>query len=378
MSENDAGGGASSPLHHYSGELNALESRALTYLRSRSPDALQLPLDDEARAELRTIRNRAVIWAALSGTASGLIIGGLETYLRLVIIGDDDSGMLDHPGIWAAFYAFVGVLTVIEIAFLYWVSLSAISRIRKVIGDTASDDSMAHLIKTGLARSALEVPNPHTEIYGVDPYMLVPRWRLLIWNLLYKAKVGATSILLRVFMRRVLSRAILRGYIPLLAIPLYAGWNAFIIWRVMAEARLRALGPFAVDQAVTLVTQSEGKNPLAAAALHGAGHIISLSADAHPNYVLLLSQMLEQSGSGKDEIETDIDRFWSEIDQLEPDAQRSLAEFAMIVAVLAGRPTRAQIKFVADLHEKTGLAFDAGRLAENRRLVLDGLPLTKS
>lgn len=179
--------------------------------------------------------------AALSGTISGILIGGTEVYLRLVVLnGDESRSLIDDPWLWAAFYAGVGVLTVIEIAFLYWNALRAITRIGGVVGVSMKSGSGSNLLATGLARSALEMPNPQTEIYGIDPYALMPRWRLLIQNLLYKAKVGATSFVLRILLRRIFARAVLRGYIPLLAIPLYAIWNAVITWRVMREARLRA------------------------------------------------------------------------------------------------------------------------------------------
>jgi hypothetical protein len=123
---------------------------------------------------------------------------------------------------WAAFYAFVGVITVIEMAFLYWNALDATARVNALLGAPLDGEERSGLLSVGLARAALEAPNPHHVVHGVDPYALMPRWRLIAQNLAYKVKVGASSFVIRILMRRLLARAALRGFIPLLAIPLYA------------------------------------------------------------------------------------------------------------------------------------------------------------
>lgn len=363
-------------IARYAQAPSALERRARAYFERRTNASGEPPLEDGDRRQLAGIRNRAVLMAALSGTLSGLLIGGLEIYLRLgVIQGSEDRGLLEDPGIWAGFYAFVGVLTVIEVIYLYWVALNAVSRTREVVGIAIRHRHASELAETGLARGALEIPNPHTEIYGVDPYELIPRWKLLVWNLLYRTKVGATGVILRVLMRRVFSRAVLRSYIPLLAVPLYAGWNAVIIWRVIAEARLRALGPFAVRQAVALAARGETGDARGKAVLHGTAEIIRRSGDAHPNYALLMSQLLPAIGEEDRDIAMDGRIGRAEIAALDEGERRDLIEFLTIVAVLAGRPNRAQVGFLTEIHEFAGVPFDTGRTAEIRRRLLDGRPL---
>lgn len=204
-------------------EPNALEKRASLYLTSRSSHAKAAAGGGEIdRNKLETIRRRAVIWSILSGTLSGAIIGGTETWLRLVYLGGiENLAFRDQLPYWAAFYAFVGVVTVVEMAFLYWNALDATAKVNIALGTPLNGDG-TELVAVGLARAALESPNPHHVVHGVDPYALMPNWRLLAHNLLYKAKVGASSFILRIIMRRLFARATLRGYIPLLAIPLYA------------------------------------------------------------------------------------------------------------------------------------------------------------
>lgn len=371
MTADRSSAGSPAPIDHYAPELNALERNALGYLRARTRASGEPPLEEKDRAELSRIRRRVVAMGVASGTFSGLLLGGLEVYLRVNVISDE-RGIFDDPLVWGAFYAFVGVLTVVEILFLYWVALRAISGIREVVGIAIKRSEAVDLVETGLTLSALEMPNPHREIYGVDPYAFVPRWKLVLWNLLYRAKVGATSFVLRVVMRRVAARALLRSYIPLVAAPLYAGWNAYILWRMMNEALLRALGPFAVRQAVEIVSNGRRDKEFMELSLAAAREMIRRSGDAHPNYVLLLFQMSAQDAGG---MEAGWPRHRSRIGRLRADAQEDFSRFLHIVAVLAGGPSREQAAMLEETHERMALPYSPQALAGYRKRLLSGRPL---
>ncbi len=308
---------------------------------------------------------------------SGLIIGGGEIWIRLGLLGgNDDRSLLDDPWLWAAFYAIVGLITVVEIVFLYWNALSAITKIGDVIGLAMKGKPASGLIATGLARSALEIPNPHRKIYGIDPYADLPRWRLLLWNIAYKAKVGVTSFVLRILLRRVFARAILRGYVPLLAVPLYAVWNAWITWAVMREARLRALGPYGVDQIVEKAGERSDE-PWRTALLHATGEMVRRSGDSHPTYVLLLARLLEKLDRDRDEIEVNWETARQEARALDSDDRMALADIVACVAVLAGQPAKAQMELLCELDEIAGRPHEGERIAKLRGALIDGQPFSE-
>ncbi|MHB2264106.1 LBF_2804 family protein [Aliihoeflea sp. PC F10.4] len=362
------------PVEHYAPELNALEKRARDYLSSAPAGTGKLPLTKSDLARLAAIRNRAVILATISGTISGLIIGGGEIWIRLGLLnGDQQRSLLDDPWLWAGFYAVVGLLTIVEIFFLYWNALNAITRIGDVVGLAMKDEPGSGLVATGLARSALEIPNPHRKIYGIDPYANLPRWRLLLWNLAYKAKVGVTSFVLRILLRRVFARAVLRGYVPLLAVPLYAAWNAWITWAVMREARLRALGPYGVEQIVEMAGRREDE-PWRTALLHAVGETVRRGGDAHPTYVLLLARLLETLDRERDEIEVDWATAKQEARALDEEGRTALADLIACVAILAGKPSKSQDELLRELNEIAGRPHDAERIAKLRGALIDGQP----
>lgn len=370
------------PSGHYSPDPNVLERKASEYLRSaRERGSIRRsPLQAEDLATIRRIRRSAVGWAFASGTVYGGVIGGAEIFLRLIVLDDPDlSQWREHLPTWAAFYAFIGLLTVMEILFLYWNSLRAIVKFGRVIDVPFAGDSHADLLTSGLARSALEMPNPWQKIYGVDPYALLSRRRLMARYILYKMKVGATSFVIRVLMRRVLTRAALRGYIPLLAIPLYAVWNAFITWRVLNEAWLRAIGPFVVDRIRARVSKSkesaseEGRETI----LQGVGEMIRQSGDAHPNHVLLLSQLIEDFETKGDGIEVDWTGRSEKVQALTGEERSTLLTVLMMTSVLAGKPRKAQREFLRKVHGDCDAEYSENRLKTLRTDLMKGyLPPT--
>lgn len=343
-------------------EPNVLERRASLYLerrsgrKERSPDPASVDT-----SELSRIRRNAVAWAVLSGLISGAIIGGSEAWLRLVYRGGiEDMPFWDQFPYWAAFYALVGVITVVEMAFLYWNALDATARLNGLIGAPLDGEDRSDFLAVGLARAALESPNPHQVVHGVDPYALMPRWRLIAQNLLYKAKVGASSFILRILMRRVFARAALRGFIPLLAIPLYAIWNAWITWRVVDEARLRTLGPGAIETVVDLIKSHDGglSEEAVDILLHGVAETVMRGYDAHPNYILLIKRLVEEVDPEREEIETDWESDRDNLDRLDDDEKTIVLDVLTLATVLAGRPRRAQRDFLSEIHEQAGRRLD--------------------
>jgi hypothetical protein len=351
-------------------EPNALEKRASLYLMSRSSRAKAANGDHEVdRNKLTSIRRRAVTWAIVSGILSGAVIGGTEVWLRLVYSGGiENLPFRDQLPYWAAFYAFVGAVTVVEMAFLYWNALDATAKVNTALGAPLKEYG-TELVAVGLARAALEAPNPHQVVHGVDPYALMPKWRLLARNLLYKAKVGASSFILRIVMRRLVARAALRGYIPLLAIPLYAIWNAWITWRVVNEARLRTLGPGAIKTVTGLLRDRKyaRSDHVREAILHGVGEIVMRGYDAHPNYILLVRRLVDELDPESDEIEVDWDNREANLANLDEDEKTLLLDVLTISTVLAGRPRSDQRRFLEAVYKECGREMQPDALKRLRK-----------
>ena len=355
----------------YAPEPNALARRALAFLEGDPPEGT-VPIGEGERRRLDRLQRRLVLIGVASGTVSGLLLGGTEIWVGLGIIGDTDRSVIDDPVPWALFYVGVGIVTIVEMLFLYWVALRAVAGVRRTVGVPGGNDGLAELTRAALARAALESPNPEGQILGIDPHAFEPRWQLLARNLVYKAKVGVTSFLLRIAMRHLLVRAVLRSYVPLLAAPLYAAWNAWILHRIMEEARIRVFGPFAVREVLDGLARRSDTPGVAHVAVPAVIELVRRGGDGHPNYILLLHGLTELYGIEEGDLAPAQDRGRAAFEALGADARRAASDVLLSVAVLAGRPSRRQLAFLIEAHGWMRLPFPSDRLGDLRKALRDG------
>jgi len=350
----------------YSPEPNILERKVAERLAQRGAEEGTEGDPSQKRVErIGRITRRVIILAAVAGIVSGGLIGGAEIYVRQGILDGEDDGLLEALPYWTVFFIFAGVVSAVEIALLYVLALFGILRITEYSGLPLSRGDERGLFTHSLARAALEFPNPQIRIYGIDPYARVSNWKLTALNFAYKLKVGVSSFILRVFLRRVAARMAIRGMVPLFAGPLYAVWNAYIVWRIMTEARMRTMGPFAVDNLVDAHFQdaSDVGDAEKDLVLHAAGEMLTRGRDAHPNQIYLLTRLRESLGH-----EDDIDLDWSEmrgrLPELDTAGQRRLLDVLTVSCIIGASIRREQMALLRSVSEECGLSLDEDRVKE--------------
>lgn len=365
----------SDPTSQYSPEPNLVERQAAGYLQRRRRDTHEIGDDQKGHgASLRRIQHRAVIWAAVAGILSGGVIGGSELLLRTSVPGElEELGWREQLPYWAGFFVFAGIISGLEILYLYWNALRSIARVRRIAGSDAEESRHGELVVLGLARAGLEFPNPRVIIYGIDPYAHLPNWRLTAYSILYKLKVGVSSFALRVILRRVFGRMMVRSLIPLFAGPLYAVWNAIITWRIIGEARVRAAGPAAVDRIVAC-TDGEGRRLSCRAVeliLQGTGELVMRACDAHPNYVLLLARLMEDWEIEPQSIEPDWPKHRKELHNLDEAEQDVVLEVLTLASLLGSKLGRPQEDFLRELYGECGGQLQRDALKRLRTKLMD-------
>jgi hypothetical protein len=355
------------PAKSHLSELNFVERIAVRFLRRRN--GLKEPrVHRWPREELRTIRwleISAVILAAVSGIASGALIGGLEIWLNFTIT-DTDESWSRWVEYWAIFLGVSVVISAVEIVFLYWVVLWRVARITSIAGLRLSEQEVEQVIAIGLSRSALDLPDPQEPIYGIDPFQRVPRWRLWAYAVMYRLKIGATSFIVRVMLRRILARAAVRALIPLVAIVVYAIWNAIIIGWIMRGSRVRAAGPVAIEElAENVRSKLDGLDEHARRLmLTVVAEVIIRSENDHPNFVLLLGRLFQEFEVEPGSLTVDWAAHRSDLGKLKPAEQELLLLLVNTTVMLDGRPRRKQKRFAEEVHDACGRRFQPGRLDE--------------
>jgi hypothetical protein len=333
---------------------------------------------DEDRAQVRKLQIGAVAWAALAGGLSGAVIGGAEIGFRDPLLGDG-GGWRDQLPYWLAYLGIAALVSLVEVLALYWMMLNRVGRISAIAGLGVGGEDIEQVMAVGLSRAALEMPNPRSPVYGIDPYARVPRWKLLAYTVLYRLKVGATSFILRIVLRRVMARAAVRTFIPLIAIPVFALWNAVVTAWVMREAQLRAAGPLAVKQLGDWLAHHEPKlsRDTQQLVFDVVGESIIRARDAHPNFVLLLTRLFREFDVEPDDVAVEWDAVRRRLEDTEPAQRQAVLVVAMAALVLNGRIRRHQTALVEELKDSCGAEVDRDLLRSMRRGLLrgEGLPI---
>ncbi len=363
-------------------ELNFVERIGLNFLRGRterqdshihkwSPPELS----EIERAERWTIRV-----AALTGGISGSILAAAEIWLS--------GGMIDvlrathfreQLPYWSNYLSLAALVSGAEIFYLYWFVLRMVARISSIAGLCLSAQEIEQVIARGLSRAALEIPNPRAPIYGIDPYARVPRWKLIAYAVLYRIKVGVTSFVLRVLLRRILARTALRFFIPLIAIPVFAIWNGLMARWVMREVRIRIAGPVAVYDLAEYISERRANltEESRRLILQSVGEAIIRGEDAHPNYDLLLTRLLQDLEISPESIQIEWNSSRAGLKNLNPQAQDLLLTVLTAVTILNSRLRKAQRDLLAEAHALCDRPFRVEALLGLRRQFVRGQGLSE-
>ncbi|MFO0594386.1 MAG: hypothetical protein U0228_03760 [Myxococcaceae bacterium] len=334
-----------------------------------SGDALHV-LNPEERRALRRVEVGAISRAALAGALSGGSCAVAEVFA--------DSRW---PNDIVAYWTFLGTVTVIaavaEIAFIYWDTLRSVHELARVAGlelfgkdRETSDDALVD----ALARAALELPNPIDLGVGVNPHREVKKWQLVMISLAYKAKVGVTNFLVKFVIRRIGSRVALRGLLPFVSLPVTAFWNGVVTWLVLREARIRAMGPSAIEELVKVIF---GAAPVLSekgrlSAVRAVAAAIVRTQDLHPNLVRLLNVTTRTAGDvGKAELD-DVGLFLSDLKSLDPAERKVSLQLLATACIVDGRLTKREKVLFRDALAAAGQSLDLGTLEALRLCFIRG------
>jgi hypothetical protein len=233
------------------------------------------------------------------------------------------------------------------------------------------------VVAAALARAALELPNPLETSYHIDPHRDVSKPRLLLATLLYKLKIGITSFLLKLVLRRLLTRAAVRVWLVFIAVPVTAAWNAIVAFRVIREARVRAMGPSAARELTRRIFERYGApSPEGGlAALRAIGACVVSSFDLHPNHHALLDEVQSRVNAPGEADLGDRDALLRDLPALTADEQRLVVSLLGVASILDARLTRRERATFAAARAAMGLGADVAPLRALRRAFAHGRPI---
>lgn len=346
-------------------ERPLLERFGLAYFERRSTalpaivttDEVHVLNPDELR-ELTWIQRWAVIRAALIGAASGFV-AALAEILASPILGDDPAAATTAMEVeyYAVVFGVAGVATVFEIGLLYWDALRSVHNLARAAGlplfDPDGDDEKNE-VAAALARAALELPNPATEVFGINPLRESNKLVLIGVAFFYKLKVGVTNFLMKALIRRAAGRAAVRTVLVWVAVPVTAAWNAVVAFLVLREARIRAMGPSAAKAYAEVILGGRTLTPDGRlAAMRAVGANIVRTQKMHPNLVCFLKEVNRCTGEIPDAPLDDTKEFLDHLVSLSAAEQDVALMILSVGAVLDGRLNRRERRLVSRALEVT-------------------------
>lgn len=369
-------------------KLSLLEKFGISYMRRRSQKVGKPDSDDELhilnpheRKMLRKIERGAVIRAGLAGAISATLSAGAS-----VIFWDrlgDDPMNPDWQELWA-FWSMVGLVTLVatvaEIIFLYLDALRSVHRLANAAGlDLFPEGGEEMGVARVMVRAALEIPNPPTVHYGVDPRREVSKLRLFLSTVAYKAKVTVTNFLIKAIVRKIVGRAGARAAMEFVAVPVFAIWNSVICFWVVREARIRAMGPSAAEEISRLLFPSGVPlDPvIRRMSFRAIGACIVKSVDLHPNLIALFNSVYKRLGDPSDEDIDDSEAFLDGLAKLAPEQQDFIIHLLEAASIIDGRLAGRERKIILEAREVCKMPHNLTRVKRLRKNFTTGQPITR-
>jgi hypothetical protein len=278
---------------------------------------------------------------------------------------------------WYTYYGLQGtvtlVLLVVEFAVLFWVAMRVVYYLARLTGLTHTENEpllpQEENVPNLLARAALEIPDPVYRFLGIDPLRHVSRRRLFVIGLLYRGKIFLTNALAKFVLRRLMGKGTVRLSASWVAVPITGIWNAYVVWKVAQEARLRLFGYWLVHHIGRNVLTAERLEALSPTARIGALRVVActmvLTQKHHPNMLMLVVRIADTLGIAEDGNYDDWDTLLLTLQTVPEPERYLLLDLLCISAALDGHLSRLERRQLAQAFGPHATAY----YARCRRLV---------
>jgi hypothetical protein len=242
--------------------------------------------DEQLARKIKIITVKGILLSAFTGIILVFPTVWVDHYF-------DREPWYIHYG-WVAGVTLISVI--IELYLLFIIAIKAVYEVSDMINMGAYPKEYLQTgifsVKSILARTALELPDPELKILGIDPFKRISKKNLLVLGLIYKAKIFVTNLFLKYGLKFSVGETIYG--IPILyeALLVEAFWNGVVLRRVVNEARLRLFGFALANHIADAVIKSKLLEKLSPEAKTGCmraiGNAVVMTQNYHPNMILLL------------------------------------------------------------------------------------------
>lgn len=301
------------------------------------------------RRQLNYTVTTAMIIAGLIGLTSGIIAGIAEDYAKATYetegIEQDERGIEPLIYYWLVVGGVSVFASALEIALCFINALRSAMATSKVVGlELYPPDKERAFVAAALARAALEIPHPTQNSLNIDPLREARKRKcaFILVGLLYKGKTGLSSFLLKLFIKRVATRAAAKRFLPFVSAPVNAFWNMLVFRKVMRDAKMVVIGPSSVVAFLNHFVAGRSLSLLCRQQLLRCVGVAAVEKQAmHPNHSIMFSNLMRVLGDLKVDPKTksepeydDEDRFFELLGACENDEELTLQIITLMFAIM--------------------------------------------
>jgi hypothetical protein len=297
----------------------------------------ELPSDDILSAIATHITHFAAIIAFGIGALTTVVSVWFEwKYAQRIDLG------------WYYFYYALIILTllILEMGVLFWLSLKTLHALVCLTGhqphvDDLNPPDQQDTFANILARAALEIPDPVVQYLNINPLKNAPKTKLLLLSLLYKAKVILSGLVIKFLLIRVFGKGSSRLGFTWIAIPITGLWDAFVMYKVAKETRLRLFGHKLAYHITQSILQPKFRDNLSEkakeASLRAIASTIVLSQNYHPNMLVLMVKLSESFHIKTHDNYDNWDAFLTILNEVNPHERVFILDLLSISAAFDGK-----------------------------------------
>lgn len=328
-------------------------------------------LNAAERRKLKAIERWAVFRAGLAGAAAGLAVAIVALICDPMLdVAGEDAGILETWDYWLAVTLAGAVITLFEIAYLYRDALKSVHRLAYAAGlDLFPQADERTVVRNALVQAALELPGMRRNVYA-ESGREVSKLVIVLVTILYKLKVTITAFIAKALVKRMLGRVLVRAWLEFVAVPVYFFWDAFVAWLVLREARIRAMGPSAVEEIVgeLLARHPDPSAELKRAMFLAVGSTIARNTQLHLNVDCLMRELVRKLGDPPEEELGNSAALLSAIGELNDVEQDLVIRLLEVAAMIDGKLSRWESQLLHDAQRACGRV---ETLTNCRRMIAD-------
>jgi hypothetical protein len=216
-------------------------------------------------------------------------------------------------------------------------------------------------VKNILARTALEIPDPELKILGIDPFAKLSKKNLFVLGLIYKGKIVLTNIILKLILTVLVGSTIFGVPIAWEGLFVEAFWNAVVIKRVVAEARLRLFG-YALAEEITENVINDGLifqlSPEArVGCLRSIGNAVVMTQNYHPNMIILLIHFSDLLRITEENRYDSWELFLQTLDNVSAKERYFLLDLFTVAAAFDGKLSRLEMENIKGAFREDNLLY---------------------